>query len=1033
MLLAAAGLGTAVGRAVEVPPPVAVGPEGRLAYRVDPDGDRVPDFSEAGYRGGGQRLPEVPVRVVVMPVPGDNGPRIQAAIDYVSGLPADREGRRGAVLLRPGRYEVDGQLRIGASGVVLRGSGADDPTGARGTVLVAAGTGRRPLILVQGREDRVATGPDIAVVGARVAVGAVRLDVADASGLHPGETVLIRRPSPRNWIADIGMNVAPGPTFYSWKPGTIDVCWDRVIEAVRGNGIVLDAPLTTALESRYGGGTVTPYFWPGRLREVGIEGLRCESTFDPANSCDEQHSWMAIDLEAVENAWVRRVTAVHFASSLVQVGFGCKWVTVEDCDSLAPVSEVAGYRRNTYHTDGQLTLFLRCRAEAGRNDFTVGYMSAGPNVFLDCSAARSSGFSGSIGDWASGILFDNVNIDEGALRLDNLEIWNQGVGWAAVNSMAWQTSASRLVCRKPPGANNWAVGDWGEFVGDGRWTECNDFVKPVSLYEAQLRDRIGDAAVRALEPQPIPSGAGGAPGLEQAVPDLAARLAPNPRPAGDPLAVRNGWLEANGRILIGRQYETAWWRGSMLPDLAPGPGPALTRFAPGRTGVGLTDDLNALADWMKASGIVAFRQNRGLWYDERSDDHERTRRPDSEVWPPFYEQPWLRSGLGVAWDRLSRYDLSRFNPWYFGRLKAFAELAREKGLVLIDQMYFQHNLLEDGAHWANYPWRPANNINPVGFPEPPPYVDGKWLILANQFYDLSNPVRRALNEAYIRHCLANLEDEPNVIHLTGEEFTGPLSFERFWLDTAAAWSAQTGFRPILGLSTTKDVQDAILEDPKRGPLVSVIDLKYWWRTRHGLFAPEGGRQKSPRQSERKWRKARPTALDVAAMVREYRRRFPDKAIITEIDGADGWAFVAAGGSLPKLPPATDPRLLAAIARMLPVDNPPGAPKEQWVLAQPGVQYFAYSATGAVTIDLTDCRGPMVVHAISLTDGRLVSEEPVLGGSVATIASSSSSAQLGPAWAGKGEDGSAARHGKRGRRAGGAGPEPMGGAAIWITR
>jgi len=57
------------------------------------------------------------------------------------------------------------------------------------------------------------------------------------------------------------------------------------------------------------GGRVEPYLWPGRIENVGIENLRCESTFDPANPKDENHSWFAITVENAQNAWVRQVTA----------------------------------------------------------------------------------------------------------------------------------------------------------------------------------------------------------------------------------------------------------------------------------------------------------------------------------------------------------------------------------------------------------------------------------------------------------------------------------------------------------------------------------------------------------------------------------------------------------------------------------------------------------------------------------------------------------------------------------------------------
>ncbi|ATC63369.1 hypothetical protein CMV30_05040 [Nibricoccus aquaticus] len=320
---------------------------------------------------------------------------------------------------------------------------------------------------------------------------------------------------------------------------------------------------------------------------------------------------------------------------------------------------------------------------------------------------------------------------------------------------------------------------------------------------------------------------------------------------------------------------------------------------------------------MRATGQVAMRHHYGLWYDRRRDDHQMNKRPDADTWPPFFEQPFLRSGKGEAWDRLSRYDLTRYNPWYFDRLKTFAALGRAKGLVLINEMYFQHNIIESGAHWVDCPWRPVNNINNTGFTEPPPF-NGDTVKMADEFYDLKHPVRGPLHRAYIRQCLANLADEPNVIHTLSEEYTGPLHFMQFWLDVAGEWMRETGKHPLLALSATKDVQDAILADPERAKLISVIDFKYWWRTESGDdYAPKGGESLAPRQHLRKSKAGRPTAASIASMVREYRTKFPAKAVIAELDQADGWAFVFAGGSFAKLPPKTDPAFLAAIARCQP--------------------------------------------------------------------------------------------------------------------
>lgn len=105
------------------------GPEGRLIYRADERGNAIPDFSRAGYGGGGVALPDIPVARTLAPhATGDDGKRIQAALDEVGALTPDARGFRGAVLLKRGVYRVEGQLRVGASGVILRGEGQDPMT-----------------------------------------------------------------------------------------------------------------------------------------------------------------------------------------------------------------------------------------------------------------------------------------------------------------------------------------------------------------------------------------------------------------------------------------------------------------------------------------------------------------------------------------------------------------------------------------------------------------------------------------------------------------------------------------------------------------------------------------------------------------------------------------------------------------------------------------------------------------------------------------------------------------------------------------
>ena len=64
------------------------GADGRLDYKTTPAGDRIMDFSYAGYMGGGVPLPDVPVVRTVKPSGRDDDtPIIQAAIDDIGKLP----------------------------------------------------------------------------------------------------------------------------------------------------------------------------------------------------------------------------------------------------------------------------------------------------------------------------------------------------------------------------------------------------------------------------------------------------------------------------------------------------------------------------------------------------------------------------------------------------------------------------------------------------------------------------------------------------------------------------------------------------------------------------------------------------------------------------------------------------------------------------------------------------------------------------------------------------------------------------------
>ena len=482
---------------------VSVAADVTLTYAAANErGDRIPDFSACGFRGGDRPIPDVPVRVTVRPGSGDDTARVQAAIDEAGTLDWT-DGYRGTVLLEAGTYRIGGTLKLRKSGVVLRGAGADADTG---TVLLATGGAGQKLIDARGSDYDAEEQTAVPITDAVVPVGATTLSVASAENFPPGTTIEVRRHGNADWIAALGMDrIAPRPDggeIVQWKPFTLT--FDRVVTAVEGNRLTLDAPITCAVEDRWGGGEVVRYSDDRRLEKVGVENLLCRSDFDTSvlgryeglsYYADEDHAAEAIRFGHVRNAWVRRVEARHFTYGLLRV-FHSKWVTAAECRCLDPVSRIEGGRRYSFTLDdgAELCLVRGCDTRYGRHDFVFGSRVCGPNVFLRCTADRPLAHSEPHQRWAVGGLYDNVTA---TIAVQDRWNWGTGHGWAGANFVLWNCTGP-LVLQQPPTAQNYAFGHLGEREQPfqdrpGGYVESfGRHVEPGSLYEAQRAGKTDD-------------------------------------------------------------------------------------------------------------------------------------------------------------------------------------------------------------------------------------------------------------------------------------------------------------------------------------------------------------------------------------------------------------------------------------------------------------------------------------------------------------------------------------------------------------
>lgn len=975
--------------------------DGKLAYDLDSKGNRVLDFSYCGYARSEKPIPDFQFytlgkkksfteesvslartgkktnsnglinsnislpAVKISTVPGkDLTKLIQSAINQIELLPLNAQGFRGAVLLDSGVFTISSVLNIRKSGVILRGSGKDL------TVLFKLGSDRFPFVNIEGVNNLEYSKPVQSLVE-YLPVNTKKFNVANP-GFEKGGEILILRPSTKKWIDRMGCNeFGGGLGYWGWKEGDVDLKWFREIESVDGSELSLDAPLTMAIDPSEGKLEIKSYVWKGRLENVGVENLSLVSDYDKSNPLDEDHAWTGISIDKARDCWVRQVNFKHLAGSAVVLQAMSSRITVEDCISEQPVSEIAGMRRSSFMTFGQLNLFQRCFSENGIHDFVAGYGAAGPNAFVQCESYKSLGYSGSVDMWAPGLLFDVVNIDGNSLIFKNLGIQRQGAGWNTANSVFWQCSAAEIECFTPDADNqNRAFGCWGMLSGNGKWSDANNHVEPRSLFYKQLEERVGENAFSQGRILMVSTDATSSPTEEQAreltdaaklplvtmkdwisrapllntnfnsVKPISQHRALESKPVIEndnkpvdiyiqetsKVEIKAGKVVQNDALLVGSKMESAWWNGKLRPRNIQSANAHITRFVPDRFGKGLTDDIDSVVSEFKSTGLVMFDHHYSLWYDRRRDDHERVRRRDGDVWGPFYEQAFARSGSSEkAWDGLSLYDLNKPNKWYWSRLREFASKSEKEGIVLNEQHFFQHNIIEAGAHYVDSPWRTANNVNDMGLPEPINFAGDKRIFYAEMFYDLSYPGRKDAFRNYIRTCLDSLSDYSNVIHSISDEYTGPLHFVEFWIDVIAEWQNEKSKDVKVALAVTKDVQDAILKDPVRSKVIDIIDIRYWHPRNDGtIYAPEGGKNMAPRQFARKTKVGVTDYDNLYTTVLNYREMYPDKAVCYFGQNYPNlaWAIAMAGGSFAQLP-VLDKEFLRTIVLASPVNENTG--------------------------------------------------------------------------------------------------------------
>jgi len=493
------------------PPWASLDSNGKLVYRTLPRGDRIADFSYAGYMGGGVVLPRVPVARTVQPSGGDDTAAIQHAIDEVSAKPI-HDRWRGAVLLAPGVFQCSGVLNITASGVVLRGSG----TGDNGSTIKMTGD-PHVAIAIAGDKQAKYLGTTAHIVQPYVPSGAQTITLDDASSFAAGDTIRITRFTTPNWLHFMGMDgmVRDGKPE-TWVGDSIHTF--RTVAGRTGNVLTLDVPLTDSYDRDYltpEGAEVVKAAFRGIIEQDGVESLHILAPARHVAFTDPL--FYAVNMYAVRDAWVRDLR-IDDTTEGIDAASDTSRITVVDVVFHHTTTITSSAKPGDLKVRGGQMLILRC-ASVGDDLFYVmtGARNQGPNVVLD-SLFRGNGRIQPHQRWSTGFLVDNTQVPNGGIDLMNRGQMGTGHGWTMGWGVVWNSSASSLVIQNPPGAANWSIGTTGEeqtapmkIIGvrgrdlgpdlpQGFIESPNHPVTPVSLYRQQLLERLGPGALKALEP-----------------------------------------------------------------------------------------------------------------------------------------------------------------------------------------------------------------------------------------------------------------------------------------------------------------------------------------------------------------------------------------------------------------------------------------------------------------------------------------------------------------------------------------------------
>lgn len=465
----------------------------------------LPDFSYAGYEWGEKSLPDVDYRVFNICDYGaipDDGISDRTAFENAVKA-AEAESMTGAVIYVPsGRYELhdatasNEPIIIDGDNIVLRGAGRDRSIlvmSAPGTAL--DGTLWNTPELLSFRYVRSRTDEQLRITGitAEALAGTHEIEVASASGLSIGQRILVKLAGDRRPEA-VAAEVAPHAVeqeFVELATEGVKVAEYHSIRRINGTRITLYEPLGHDIDPDAGWTVHAVLDHTGcGVEDICFEGAFTDN-FEHHKDALHDSGWRMLTFLRQAHGWIRRCSFVNVSEAL-SVMMSCN-ITVSDCiisgnaghsairsqaSTNILISDVAD-RSNQYHSVGvsktaSHTVLLRC--SIGPETGFESHCSQPRNTLLDlCTGGMNTDHAG--GDAA-----------QGPNHLQGLVLWNfTQNGGIAGEFPLWRRN------------NRFVMPVIAGYVGSATFNSSEAsaiegygaYVEPLSLYEAQLRLRLG--------------------------------------------------------------------------------------------------------------------------------------------------------------------------------------------------------------------------------------------------------------------------------------------------------------------------------------------------------------------------------------------------------------------------------------------------------------------------------------------------------------------------------------------------------------